>query len=127
MSHSVALLGATGLVGRTALALLEERRFPIRSLRLLAGDRVDRTLRFRGEPVPVEPVSQESFRGIDLALFTCANPVSRAWAKVACGSGARVVDNSSAFRYDDDVPLVVPEVNGHRLDARPTLVANPNC
>ena len=130
MSHSVAILGATGLVGRTALAVLDERRFPIRTLKLLAsdrGDRGDRALSFRGAPQRVEPVHAEAFAGVDLALFTCANDVSQAWAEVAQAAGARVVDNSSAFRYFDDVPLVVPEVNGDRLDARSMLVANPNC
>jgi aspartate-semialdehyde dehydrogenase len=127
VSHSVAILGATGLVGRTALAVLEERRFPIRELKLLATDRGSRTLPFQGRPHPVEAVSAEVFRGVDLALFTCSNPLSQQWADVARGAGARVVDNSSAFRYHDDVPLVVPEVNGDALTARPTLVANPNC
>jgi aspartate-semialdehyde dehydrogenase len=130
VSHSVAILGATGLVGRTALTLLEERRFPVRSLKLLAsdrGDRGERTLAFRGSPVQVEPVSAEAFEHIDLALFTCANEVSQTWAEPARAAGARVVDNSSAYRYFDDVPLVVPEINADRLSARSTLVANPNC
>lgn len=130
VSHSVAILGATGLVGRTALTVLEERRFPIRALKLLAsdrGDRGDRTLTFQGSPVRVEPVSTEAFGKVDLALFTCANDISQTWADVARQAGARVVDNSSAFRYFDEVPLVVPEVNADRLTASSTLVANPNC
>src|SRR5262245_60764339 len=130
VSHSVAILGATGLVGRTALTVLEERSFPIRSLKLLASDRGDlgeRTMPFRGAAVRVEPVSASAFEGLDLALFTCANEVSQAWVEPARAAGARVVDNSSAFRYFEDVPLVVPEVNAERLDARSTLVANPNC
>jgi aspartate-semialdehyde dehydrogenase len=123
----VAVLGATGLVGRTALAILEERRFPIRELRLLATDRGERTMRFHGRPSRVSTVTPESFSGVDLALFTCANDVSTTWAPVATAAGARVVDNSSAFRYQDEIPLVVPEVNGELLDRRPALVANPNC
>jgi len=126
----VAILGATGLVGRTALAVLDERRFPLRQLRLLASDRADRgdrTVFFAGETLSVEPVGPEAFAGIDVALFTCANDVSRTWAQAAQDAGARVVDNSSAFRYLEEVPLVVPEVNGERLEARSTLVANPNC
>jgi aspartate-semialdehyde dehydrogenase len=130
VSHSVAILGATGLVGRTALQVLDERRFPIRALRLLASDRADRgarTLPFRGAAHSVEPVGPDSFADVDLALFTCANDVSQAWVGAARAAGARVVDNSSAHRYLDDVPLVVPEVNGDRLTAGATLVANPNC
>jgi aspartate-semialdehyde dehydrogenase len=130
VSHSVAILGATGLVGRTALRVLEERRFPIRALKLLASDRADRAARslpFRGEEFPVEPVSAAAFSGVDLALFACANEISQAWAEPARHAGARVVDNSSAFRYVDEVPLVVPEVNADRLTSRTTLVANPNC
>lgn len=128
MTWSVALLGATGLVGRTALRLLEERRFPVRELRALASDRAaGRTVRFGGADHPVRPVSREAFEGVDLALFTCANAVSEEWAPVARAAGAVVVDNSSAHRYHPEVPLVVPEVNPQALDGRPTLVANPNC
>jgi aspartate-semialdehyde dehydrogenase len=127
MSHSVAILGATGLVGRTALRVLEERRFPIGRLRLLASDGGGRELGFGGRSWPVEAVERGSFEGVDLALFASANELSLAWAPIARAAGARVVDNSSAFRYRDDVPLVVPEVNGGILESRPMLVANPNC
>ncbi len=127
MSQCVAILGATGLVGRTALKILEERRFPVGILRLLASDGGGRSLDFRGRSWRVDAVGPGAFDGVDVALFTCSNDVSQAWAKVAQGAGARVVDNSSAFRYHDDVPLVVPEINGGLLERRPTLVANPNC
>jgi len=128
MSGRVVVLGATGLVGRTVLRLLEERDFPVRELRLLAGPSTEsRTIPFRDLPVPVVPASSEGFAGAELALFACKNPISQQWAPVARKAGVRVVDNSSAFRYDADVPLVVPEVNGELLDARPDLVANPNC
>ncbi len=110
------------------LALLEERAFPLSGLRLLASPRQSgRTLRFRGAVVPVEPVTAEGFRGVGIALFAVKNALAQEWAPVARAAGAVVIDNSSAYRYDDAVPLVVPEVNGDLLDARPTLVANPNC
>jgi aspartate-semialdehyde dehydrogenase len=128
MSLRIGLLGATGLVGRAMLVLLEERDFPAAALTLLASERPrEQTLPFRGRPLPVEPVRPEAFRGLDLAMFASTNPVSLEWAAVARQAGVTVVDNSSAFRYDPGVPLVVPEVNGDLLDARPTLVANPNC
>jgi len=124
----VAILGATGLVGRTMLALLEERGFPVERPRLLASDRSpSRTLRFRGAELPVEPVTREAFDGIDLALFASTNSVSEEWAPLARAAGARVIDNSSAYRYHPDVPLVVPEINARELESRPTLIANPNC
>ena len=129
MTHvRIAILGATGLVGRTMLSLLEERGFGDDDPVLLASERSDsRVITFRGRAVPVHPVSAEGFAGVGLALFGSANAVSQQWAPIARGAGAAVVDNSSAFRYDDAVPLVVPEVNGALLDAHPTLVANPNC
>ena len=128
MSLSVIVLGATGLVGRTMLRVLAERRFPVRELRALASDRgATRTLEFAGRSVPVEPVSEAAFVGADLALFACSNAVSQQWAPVAAAAGVLVVDNSSAFRYVDAIPLVVPEVNGGLLDSHPPLVANPNC
>jgi len=128
MKRTVAILGATGLVGRTMLRLLETRGFPCDAPRLLASGRSsDRTLAFRGRELPVAPADERSFDGIDLVLFATANAVSERWAPVARAAGARVVDNSSAFRYQDEIPLVVPEVNGALLDAGPALVANPNC
>ncbi len=128
MSRTVAILGATGQVGRTMLAILEERAFPCDRVRLLASPRAaGRTLTFRGAPVAVEPVGPDAFRDVAIALFAVKNPIAQQWAPVARAAGAVVIDNSSAYRYDDAVPLVVPEVNGDLLDARPTLVANPNC
>jgi aspartate-semialdehyde dehydrogenase len=128
MSQSVIVLGATGLVGRTMLRLLEERAFPVGRLRLLASESGEaRTLEFSGRSHAVEPVTAEAFAGADLALFACANAVSQRWAPVARTAGVTVVDNSSAFRYSDGVPLVVPEVNGSLLADHPPLVANPNC
>ncbi len=128
MSRRVAVLGATGLVGRTTLAILEQRRFPLDTLVPLASERsASRSVRFRGSDVPVQPVSEQAFAGVSLALFATSAELSRRWAPVARAAGATVVDNSSAFRMDPAVPLVVPEVNGALLDARPGLVANGNC
>ena len=128
MSYRVAVLGATGLVGRTMLELLEARDFPTDAPVLLASERsAARQLPFRGRSLTVQAVSAEAFAGIDFALFASANAVSQSWAGPAQAHGARVVDNSSAFRYVAAIPLVIPEVNGGLLDARPSLVANPNC
>ena len=128
MSRTLAILGATGLVGRTMLAILEQRRFPAERVRLLASPHgAGRTLEFRGQSLTVDPVGPESFIGVDIALFAVKNTVAQQWAPVARTAGAIVIDNSSAYRYDPGVPLIVPEVNGALLDARPTLVANPNC
>ena len=102
------VLGATGLVGRTLVALLEERRFPVAELRLLATEGGGRSASFRGASVPIEAVRPQAFEGADLALFACTNDVSTRWAKVAREHGVRVVDYSSAFRYEQSVPLVVP-------------------
>jgi len=128
MTRNVAVLGATGLVGRTLCGLLESRDFPLRDLRLLASERAaGRSLRFRGRDVPIEAVGPDAFQGVDLALFCVENALAERWAPVAVAAGTRVIDHSSAFRYHDDVPLVVPEVNAATLDARPRLIANPNC
>ena len=124
----VAILGATGAVGEELIRVLEERDFPVASLKLLASPRsAGRSLQFRGERLPVEAVRPEAFRGIDLAFFSAGASVSRAYAPTALEAGATVIDNSSAFRMDEGVPLVVPEVNGHLLEAGPQLIANPNC
>jgi aspartate-semialdehyde dehydrogenase len=128
MSRAVAVLGATGLVGRTTLRILESRAFPLDELRLLASERsADRAVPFRGRDLLVRPVSAEAFAGVELALFATSAELSQQWAPVATAAGARVVDYSSAFRMAPDVPLVVPEVNGELLEARPRIVANGNC
>jgi len=128
MSLRVAIVGATGAVGRTFLSLLEERRFPVGALRLLATARsAGETLPFGSERVPVEEVSAEALAGHDLAFFSAGADAARRWAPVAVERGVTVIDNSAAFRMEPGVPLVVPEVNGHRLADRPRLVANPNC
>jgi aspartate-semialdehyde dehydrogenase len=128
VTRTVAVLGATGLVGRTTLAILEQRAFPLDELRPLASERsAARTLRFRGVDVPVQAVSESAFAGVNLALFATSAELSRQWAPVARAAGAAVVDSSSAFRMEPDVPLVIPEVNGGLLDAHPMLVANGNC
>ena len=128
MSLRLGLLGATGLVGRTMLAVLAERGFPAEAPRLLASGRGgERALRFRGRELPVLPVGPETLADLDVVLSAVANPLAEEWVPVARAAGAVVVDNSSAFRYRPEVPLVVPEVNGDLLAGRPGLVANPNC
>lgn len=124
----VAIVGATGAVGREFLDVLAARRFPLRSLRLLASPRsAGQRLPFGGDQLPVEALGPDSFRGIDVALFSAGGSVSREHCKHAIAAGAIVVDNSSAFRLDDDVPLVVPEVNAEALAGHRGLIANPNC
>jgi aspartate-semialdehyde dehydrogenase len=128
MSLRLGILGATGLVGRTMLALLEERGFPSDEPRLLASGRPgERALRYRGRDLPILPVSATALADLDVVLSAVSNPLAEEWVPVARAAGAVVVDNSSAFRYHDEVPLVVPEVNGELLAGRPGLVANPNC
>jgi len=121
-------VGATGAVGRQMVALLETRRFPVASLRLLATARsAGRTLPFAGEDLPVEALGPGSFAGVDLALFSAGASTARDHAPRAVAAGAVVVDNSSAFRTDESVPLVVPEVNPGALATHAGLIANPNC
>ena len=127
MSRRVAVLGATGLVGRTLVRLLETRAFPTETPRVLASEGGGRLMLWRGGPLVVEAVTERSFDGIDLVWFAVSNPLAERWAPVARAAGATVIDNSSAHRYLPDVPLVVPEINGALLESRPTLIANPNC
>lgn len=127
-SYSVAVLGATGAVGVEFLRLFEARNFPIRSLKLLASERsAGKRLKFRGEDVVVEAVTPESFEGVDVAFFSAGAGRSRTFAPPALAAGALVVDNSSAFRMDPDVPLVVPEINLSSVKPSDRLIANPNC
>ncbi|MCK4413448.1 MAG: aspartate-semialdehyde dehydrogenase [Candidatus Eisenbacteria sp.] len=126
----VGIVGATGLVGREFLALLERRRFPIRRLRLLASERsAGSRIEFGGEEITVEALAGADPAGLDLVLFSAGKEVARAEAPRFAAAGALVVDNSSAFREDPDVPLVVPEINAAELATRPVkgIVANPNC
>ena len=125
---NVAILGATGAVGIELLKILEERRFPVGELRLLASPRsAGKKARFQGRELTVEAVGPDSFRGIDVAFFSAGGSVSQEWAPVAVRAGALVIDNTSAFRLDPDVPLVVPEVNPHAIAAHKGIIANPNC
>ncbi len=127
-ARSVAVAGATGAVGREFLRVLEERKFPVRSLRLLASPRTSGTrLPFAGEEHRVEVMTERSFEGIDLALFSAGGPVSRMFCPAAAKAGAVVVDNSSAFRMQPGVPLVVPEINPEALAAHRGIISNPNC
>ncbi len=125
---SLAIVGATGLVGREMLRILEERNFPISHLRLYASEQsTGSTLPFRGEPLEVEKLERGCLRGVELALFAAGAQVSLDYASQAQREGAVVVDNSAAFRMEPRVPLVVPEINPFDLEDQEGLVANPNC
>ena len=128
MSQHVAIAGATGAVGTEFLKLLEARDFPMKSLRLLASSRsAGSKLKFRGENLEVEELTQKSFKGIDIAFFSAGGSRSKEFAPHAVDSGAVVIDNSSAFRMDEKVPLVVPEINPKQAFEHQGLIANPNC
>ena len=128
--YVVAVAGATGAVGEVMLQVLEERKFPVRRIKLLASERsVGKRLAFRGETVKVELLTAEAFAGVDVALFSAGASRSKEFAPAAWKSGAVVVDNSSAFRMDPEVPLVVPEINPHAIAqyTKKGIIANPNC
>ncbi len=127
-SFNVAVAGATGAVGLVMLEILEERGFPVKNISLLASARsVGKRLRFRGEDIPVEELNEHAFSGVDIALFSAGASRSREFAPHAVTAGAVVVDNSSAFRMEDHVPLVVPEINGDTIGNHRGIIANPNC
>lgn len=124
----VAVVGATGAVGVELVRCLEQRRFPLSELKLYASARsAGKTLRFRGRDVTVEELNEQSFEAVDLALFSAGGGTSRKFAPIAVRSGAIVIDNSSAFRMDDNVPLVVPEINAGAIGQHRGIIANPNC
>ncbi len=126
--YVVAVVGATGAVGNEMIATLEERNFPVEKIRLFASDKSEgKTLKFHELEIPVETLNENSFRGIDIALFSAGAERSKIWAPVAAKSGCIVVDNSSQWRMDPDIPLVVPEVNAHDLKWHKGIIANPNC
>jgi aspartate-semialdehyde dehydrogenase len=125
---SVAVVGASGAVGERMILLLQERAFPVRSIKFLASERsAGRTVHFRGETFPIQPISRAAFEGVEIVLSSTPASVSREWSPVAAQAGAVVVDNSSAFRMDPDVPLIVPEVNAHEIARNRGIIANPNC
>ncbi len=126
--YHVAIVGATGAVGVEMLDVLERRNFPVSKLTLLASPRsAGKTLKFRGEDVPVQALGPDSFAGVEIALFSAGGGISKEYAPLAAKAGTVVIDNSSAFRMDDDVPLVVPEINGADVRNHSGIIANPNC
>lgn len=128
--YHVAVAGATGAVGNEMIQILEEQEFPVASLKLLASSRsAGKTLDFRGKSLHVEELREDSFEGVDIALFSAGAAASRQFAPAAAESGCVVIDNSSGWRMDPEVPLVVPEVNPHAIaDYRNKgIIANPNC
>jgi len=124
----VAIVGASGAVGVELIRCLEERGFPVSELRLFASARsAGRTLTFRGLQLAVRELNEHSFSGVDIALFSAGGSTSKRFAPIAVRAGATVIDNSSAFRMDPSVPLVVPEINAHTLRTHQGIIANPNC
>lgn len=127
-SYHVAIMGATGAVGTELIQLLETRNFPIKSLKLLASPRSSGSqIEFRGEAIAVEPVSAAAFAGVDIVLASAGGSVSKQWAQTIVDAGALMIDNSSAFRMQSSVPLVVPEVNPKAAADHRGIIANPNC
>src|SRR6478735_8700120 len=127
-SYHVAIVGATGAVGIEMIKTLERRNFPVGKLTLLASARsAGKELSFRGTLVKVQELTETSFEGVDIALFSAGGSISKQFAPIAVKSGAVVVDNSSAFRMDPDVPLVIPEINVVRIRDHKGIIANPNC
>src|SRR5437867_7861141 len=130
MNHNlhVAVVGATGAVGAEMINTLEKRNFPAGRLTLMASARsAGKKLKFRGEAIPVKELTKDSFEGIDIALFSAGGGISREFAPVAARGGCVVIDNSSAFRMDDSVPLVIPEINPGDVKGHKGIIANPNC
>ncbi|HAV43256.1 TPA: aspartate-semialdehyde dehydrogenase [bacterium] len=126
--YNVAVVGATGAVGTKMIETLEARKFPVAQLRALASERSKgKALRVRGDLLAVEELKADSFKGIEIALFSAGAKISRKFAPLAVKAGAIVVDNSSAFRMEKDVPLIVPEVNRYALKDHRGIIANPNC
>lgn len=124
----VAIAGVTGAVGAEFIATMDKRAFRVGKLKALASARsAGKTVGFRGQKVVVEELAENSFEGVDIALFSAGGGISRKFAPIAVKAGAVVVDNSSAFRMDPDVPLVVPEINANRIGEHRGIIANPNC
>lgn len=128
MAYTVAILGATGAVGQELLKTLTERKFPVKELKLLASGRsAGKVIEHAGRSYTIEEATPEAFKGVDIVLASAGASISEALAPHAVSAGAVVIDNTSFFRMHADVPLVVPEVNAHALDAHKGVIANPNC
>src|SRR5688500_16810278 len=128
MSVNVAIVGATGAVGQEFLAVLAKRDFPIKNLKLLASARsAGKTVEYRGKTYTVEELTRDSFAGVQVAFFSAGGSISKEFAPAAVAAKAVVVDNTSAFRMKDGIPLVVPEVNADQIQRHNGLIANPNC
>jgi aspartate-semialdehyde dehydrogenase len=127
---NVAVVGATGAVGNEMIETLQQRKFPVRSLKLLASERsLGVSLSYKGEDVPVDVLKEDSFKGIQIGLFSAGGSISQKFAPIAAKEGCVVIDNTSAFRMEPDIPLVVPEVNAHAIKdyKKRGIIANPNC
>src|SRR5690606_25983002 len=124
----VAVVGATGAVGVALIRCLEQRDFPLAKLRLFSSARSAGTkMPFRGEDLVVEELTESSFEGVDIALFSAGSAISKKFGPIAVRHGTVVVDNSSAFRMDESVPLVIPEINAEAIKQHKGIIANPNC
>lgn len=124
----IAIAGVTGAVGAEFIATMDRRKFPVRELKALASARsAGKTLDFRGTKIVIEELNERSFAGVDIALFSAGGSIARRFAPIAVRAGAVVIDNSSAFRMDPNVPLVIPEVNARRIRDHKGIIANPNC
>lgn len=127
-SINLAIVGATGAVGQELLKLLEKRCFPIHELHCFASARsAGKEVEFQGKRIPIKPLTEGSFEGIDIAIFSAGSQISRQWVPYAAERGVKIIDNSSAFRMDPDVPLIIPEINPHALQSHHRIVACPNC
>ena len=127
-TYRVAILGATGAVGQEMIKILQERNFPVKELIPLASQRsVGKTVLFRGQEVPIQLACDEAFQGVDIVLGAAENDIAQRFAPAIVAAGAVFVDNSSAFRLREDVPLVVPEVNGEDVKRHKGIISNPNC
>ena len=125
---NIAIVGITGAVGQEMINCLEERNFPVKELRPLASARsAGKKMNFRGNEIIIQELTEKSFEGIDIALFSAGGGISKTYAPIAAEAGAVVVDNSSAFRMDETVPLVVPEINPEEAQNHSGIIANPNC
>lgn len=128
MAYTIAVVGATGAVGTQMIKMLEESSLPIKEVKLLSSSRsAGKILQFKGQDIKVEETTETSFEGVDIALFSAGGSTSAKFAPYAVKSGAVVVDNTSFFRQNPDVPLIVPEVNAHAMDAHNGIIACPNC